>query len=326
MTLSVIIPAYNSEKTIIKCINSIQNQDYKDLEIIVVDDGSSDDTVKLIYNMMKTDKRIVLLSQKNKGAALARKRGILNASGTYIGFVDSDDWIESEMYSGMMSKAIETDADVVFCKMSFDYINRIDIQRQLIKDGTILSGDQALHVLHNRIGVEGGLFNKIYKKDLFCNIRYPNKPVIQEDYVIVKQLLEKAKTVVCHDKLGYHYIQNSGSSALNGYNDLWERGYYNYKRMLLEAQKSNDKIYIKDIENYMVNNFMWMILVMGENNTFDKEKIRWIKKYLRKRVFSILYNKYNTLLCKVSVISMIIDYRIVLLVYRLYRKLLYVRF
>ena len=325
MLLSVIVPAYNSEKTIEKCLKSILNQDYQNLEVIVVDDGSSDDTIDIIESLIKKDSRIHLFKQDNKGASLARRFGLSLAKGEYIGFVDSDDWIESDMYSQMIRKSLACDADIAFCKMSFDYKDRIDIQRLLVKDGEVLNSKEALHVLHNRIGIEGSMCNKIIKRNLFKYIRFPKKRVIGEDYTVMKQLIERAERIVCHNKLGYHYVQYVGSSALSGYNELYERAYYNYKRILFEARKTNDRQIINDIDNYMVDSFMWIILSMDENKNFDYDKIKWIQRFIRKRLFLIVSNKYNTMLCKGSALVLSYNYKVVAFLYKLYRKYIYVR-
>ena len=326
MLLSIIVPAYNSEKTIEKCLHSIINQSFDDYELIVINDGSNDSTLSVVERIIEENKskNIRVITQENKGLPQSRKVGVNNAKGTYIGFVDSDDWIEADMYQNLIQYALRVDADMSYCKMSFDYSNAIDVQRQLIDDGTVLSGKEALHVLHNRIGIEGSFCNKIIKKSMFCGVKFPIGGILQEDYIVVEQILLKVARVICVDKLGYHYVQYNGSMALSGYGEVMERGYHNYKRMLREVRYSGDKQLVLDMDNYMVNNFMWIVLGMDKNKNYDWEKIKWVKSYIRKRIFSIVMNKNNTLLCKGTCLVMCFSYSVVANVYRLYRKKMYI--
>lgn len=325
MLLSVIVPAYNSEKTIEKCLYSIINQSFDDYELIVINDGSNDSTLDIVNRIIEQNKtkNIRVISQENKGLPQSRKVGVNNAKGKYIGFVDSDDWIEADMYQNLIEYALRVDADMSYCKMSFDYSNNIDIQRQLIDDGTVMSGKEALHALHNRISVEGSYCNKIIKRSIFKGVKFPKGGLLGEDYTVTVQILLKADKVICVDKLGYHYVQYNDSMALSGYDEVKERGYNNYKRMLRQVRYLGDEQLIRDMDNYMVNSFMWVVLGMDKNKKYDWEKIKWVKSYIRKRIISIITNKYNTILCKGTCVVMCFSYRAVAFVYQLYRKVLY---
>lgn len=118
--VSVIVPVYNVENYIRKCLDSIISQTLKDIEIILVDDGSEDNSGKICDEYAEKDSRIIVIHQKNNGLSNARNTGLNIASGEYIGFVDSDDYIKSEMYSEMYQTAEKTDADMVLCNYSYD--------------------------------------------------------------------------------------------------------------------------------------------------------------------------------------------------------------
>ena len=113
--ISIIVPVYNVELYLNECINSIRNQTYKNLEIILIDDGSTDNSGKICDEYAKIDSRIVVIHKENKGVTSARKVGVEIANGKYIGFVDSDDYIDKEMYKNMLKKILETDADFIDC-------------------------------------------------------------------------------------------------------------------------------------------------------------------------------------------------------------------
>ena len=118
MKVSVIVPVYNSSTYIDKCMTSLVNQTLDDIEIIVIDDGSNDDTLK---KLEKYKRKIKLIKQKNSGVASARNKGLMNATGEYIAFVDSDDWIEQDMFQVMYNKAMEKNYDAVEC--DFKYVD-----------------------------------------------------------------------------------------------------------------------------------------------------------------------------------------------------------
>ena len=113
--LSVIIPAYNVEKYIDHCLNTVTNQTYKNLEIIIVDDGSPDNSGKIIDDWSKKDCRIKVIHKENGGLGFARNSGLEIATGDYIAFIDSDDYIDLNMYETLINKAIETKSDIVYC-------------------------------------------------------------------------------------------------------------------------------------------------------------------------------------------------------------------
>ena len=114
--ISVIVPVYNSEKYVNRCIDSILNQTYENLEVILIDDGSSDGSLKICESWAEKDNRIKILKQKNSGVSSARNLGIENASGDYVAFVDNDDWLRPEMYETMLSLAEKEKSDVTVCK------------------------------------------------------------------------------------------------------------------------------------------------------------------------------------------------------------------
>jgi len=113
--ISIIIPTYNAERTIARCVNSIQEQTYSDLEIIIVNDGSKDSTERIVHLLKKNDERIKLITIPNGGVSHARNVGIENATGDYITFVDSDDYIDSDMYECLLEVAKEYDVKIVHC-------------------------------------------------------------------------------------------------------------------------------------------------------------------------------------------------------------------
>ena len=146
--VSVIIPTYNAENTILKCINSIVKQTYKKIEIIIIDDGSTDSTLNKLNDLAKNDDRIIIKKQRNSGVSVARNNGINIASGDYILFVDSDDWLEKTMIEKMIITAQKENTDIVRCNFYDEYVNKTLLGKiyDELKNIKILNSEYALKI------------------------------------------------------------------------------------------------------------------------------------------------------------------------------------
>lgn len=148
--ISIIVPVYNVEKYVRKCLDSVVNQAYKDLEILIVDDGSTDGSGK-ICDEYKKDDRVKVFHTENRGLSAARNYGIDRAHGEWIGFVDSDDWIEPDMYEVLLKSALETDADIVECGVYTEYSNKAIGSKK--RNALILGSDAIQALLKHKITV-----------------------------------------------------------------------------------------------------------------------------------------------------------------------------
>ncbi len=163
LLISIIIPAYNIENYIVRCLDSLLNQTYKNLEVIVVDDGSSDNTGKIIDDYASKYENIKVIHKKNAGVSAARNSGIDVANGDYIGFVDGDDTVDKEMFEVLIDNAIKYDADISHCGYKMVFPSRIDYY---YNTGELIEQDNELGLKDLVLGqrVEPGLVNKLYKE------------------------------------------------------------------------------------------------------------------------------------------------------------------
>ncbi len=210
MKLSVIVPVYNVKQYIDKCITSILDQSFKDFELILVDDGSTDGSGEMCDAFLKHDVQIKVIHQKNQGLSGARNTGIRVAKGDYLVFVDSDDWIEPDMFSNMVHFSEIHHADIVVCRGqiveadgtisryigydSLEMMSRVEATKEILKDEKMQSF----------------AWNKIYKKELFEGIEYPVGRIF-EDTATTYKLFYKCNKVVCIPYVGYNYRMNSNS-------------------------------------------------------------------------------------------------------------------
>ena len=210
--ISVIVPAYNCQDTIERCIASIKNQSIENLEIIVVNDGSIDNTEVLLHNMQKADSRLKVITIPNGGVSHARNTGIDNASGDLITFVDSDDYIDERMYETLYRLMIEYKVKIAHCS----YKN-VDGE-SVIPVGdtgkiTVLDHDQALKCLLSGRLFSGGNWNKLYDKSLFEEIRFDESIKINEDVLANYMLFDIVEESVFIDIAFYNYVANTNSAT-----------------------------------------------------------------------------------------------------------------
>lgn len=213
-TISIILPTYNAGEYIVRTLKSVCGQTYSKLEIIVVDDGSTDNTLAICKEYAKIDNRIKVYTKANEGVTKARDFGIGRATGEFIGFVDSDDTIEPEMYEVLYNNIKKYDADISHCGY-----------KTVDSDGNInyYHNTQILRLQNNAEGiidlikgeeVEPSLCNKLYKHSLFSNLEYDKNIKINEDYLLNLFLFGRAKKSIFEDKplYNYHLNDNSGST------------------------------------------------------------------------------------------------------------------
>ena len=223
ITISIIVPAYNIEAYIGRCLESIMKQTHTKLEIIVVDDGSTDKTGKVIERYAVLDKRIIPIHKKNGGVSSARLAGISIATGSYIGFVDGDDYVEPKMFEYLLRNAIQYHVDISHCgyKMIFpnghiDYY--YNTKRFVHQDNA-----EGLKALVSGVFVEPGLWNKLFSKQLFENLSEHERLItsvkINEDLLLNYFLFKRAKCSVYEDICPYNYILRQNSAATSRINE-----------------------------------------------------------------------------------------------------------
>lgn len=200
--ISVIVPVYKVEPYLRKCLDSIINQTYRNLEIILVDDGSPDSCGAICNEYAAKDERIKVVHKANGGVASARNVGLDTAIGDYIGWADSDDWIEPEMFETMLRGAEAHDADIAICSRIESYP---DHSFQMGWQQTeVFDKEQAIALLVEDNVIRSYLCDKLWKRELFQDIRFPQLKVF-EDMAVMYQLFMRAERVVCLPDILYHY-------------------------------------------------------------------------------------------------------------------------
>lgn len=206
--ISVIVPVYNVEAYLPKCLDSICAQTYRALEIILVDDGSPDASGKICDEYAQRDPRIRVIHQENGGVSSARNAGLAAATGEWLGWVDSDDWIEPDMFGCMLRKAIENRADIVVCSRTEVHPDQ-SVIRSWEKE-QILAREEALELLLQNDMMQNYLWDKLWNRRLFAGIEFPLGRTY-EDIAVMHRLFTRAERVMVLPDAMYSYFQRSGS-------------------------------------------------------------------------------------------------------------------
>lgn len=237
--ISIIVPMYNSESTIGKCIESILQQTLSELEVILVNDGSTDNTLDICKKYSKRDSRIVVVSQENKGLISARKRGVEISSADFIGFVDSDDWIEKDMYENLYEIYNNYHVDVVSSGIFRDYIEEQYTNEVLdnFEQGYYENINKTVYpyMLWNKkindFGIYCTLVNKLFKREILKTV-YDNideRVFYGEDCLTFFSYMMRCKKVYILNKSYYHYVINHNSMCSKTDDRLLTNTYYLYK-------------------------------------------------------------------------------------------------
>lgn len=217
--VSVIVPIYNVEQYLAKCIDSLLNQTLEDIEIILVDDGATDSSPKICDTYALKDNRIKVIHKSNGGLSDARNVGLEVTKGEYIAFLDSDDWVEPNFYEYLYKLIKREQADIAQCDYieAYSHDAKIDFN-EIIKEN-VHTGIEALYLLHGEEYVKTVVvWNKIYKRKLFKSIRFP-KGKIHEDEATTYKVLHQASKVVNSNLPMVYYRQREGSIMAEGFND-----------------------------------------------------------------------------------------------------------
>ena len=201
--ISIIVPVYKVEKYLADCIDSITAQTFEDIEIILVDDGSPDNCGQLCDDYAKTDKRIKVIHKQNGGLSDARNAGIQAASGRYLGFIDSDDYIAPDMFERLYNSIIETDSDISMCRAANFNDGSIAELDKGKGETFIFEGSDIIKALFTG-KINNFAWNKLYKKELFDEIRFPYGK-IYEDLFTTYRLCGRSKRLVLIDERKYAY-------------------------------------------------------------------------------------------------------------------------
>lgn len=282
--ISVIIPVYNVEKYLELCLQSVIKQTYSNLEILLIDDGSTDSSGKLCDRLKELDKRISVYHKQNGGLSDARNYGMERAKGDFYAFIDSDDVLHKDFFSILLKVQKQENADIVSTDMALFYDhNELEHLYKLNVDYTynIYKGNNILKEYYlpstGKINIYHGLCMKIYKKELFDDLKFI-KGRLHEDLFITYRLLEKSKAFVYIDAPYYFYYQNNGNSISKNYGIKNFRDEYEACLEMLDYFEYCDDIR-EELYRFIIIHYLDIVERIQGNS--DKDEVKRIKNEIR---------------------------------------------
>ena len=292
--ISVIVPVYNVEVYLRKCLDSIQKQTFDALEILVIDDGSTDGSKLIAEDVAKNDARIKVYSKLNGGLSSARNYGIEKATTDYLVFVDSDDYIDPDMIEMLYTNLLQENADISMCTI-YDMYPGIPAKQNTDIRRIVVNNEEAIRIVFEAKITSVYAVAKLYKKTLFDNVKYPVGKIAEDAFVIV-DILDQCKKVVIQTVKKYYYIHRQNSITTSSFRknncdviDAYQRNYEiitaKYPRLQEVAQmricwahfyvldklavaEEGDKAIEDRVVRYLRNNWIFIL----KNKCFNKSR------------------------------------------------------
>ncbi len=314
--ISVIVPVYNAELFIERCADSVLNQTYRDVELILVNDGSKDGSLAKCYEIAKRDCRVVVLDKTNGGAASARNMGLDHASGEYIGFCDADDFLDLNMYEILLNKLQQENLDTIECTSKvFDHVGNLihaDPDTGRILEQSSVDAIKQIFLRKGNVS----LCTRLIRRDIVKNLRIPEERRVEDFYFTICCLTAIKKNVI-YDSPFYNCVSRFDSVTRSATGSIYLDALYFY-HLAVDLLKEKNTIFPLEQEYYLLK--MYYLLAVSstaEEWRIYKTEMRNCQKDLRKHLFAIGNNHYLVLKEKLGLYMACVDMRLCRLIYSL---------
>jgi glycosyltransferase involved in cell wall biosynthesis len=305
--ISIIVPVYNTEPYVRKCLDSILAQTFKDFEVIVVNDGSTDNSGIICDEFAHKDHRVSVIHKTNGGLSSARNAGIKIAKGEFIGFVDSDDYINQDMYKELYGLCNETNSDISICKFSRE-VNKKVISEQNEEFILEMNNEEAMRQLFKGMLYRFSVCNKLFKQTCFKNVLFPDGR-IHEDLATTYKLFSHSNKAVYTAYPGYVYVKREESiltsrfnkkrlDAFIGWDEILSFMYRNYPGLSKEFISCFSYGSVDNIHN---------IMNQVENKEDKKTYLKVIQQLVRKYFYNIMVNESLSLKYKITLALLMLN-------------------
>lgn len=315
--VSIVIPIYNVEKDLKRCVESILNQTYKDIEVILVDDGSPDDCPKICDEYEKIDERVKVIHKKNGGLSDARNLGIDIAKGKYITFVDSDDYVTDDYVEYLYNLIIKYDAEMSICSHDAVYSN--NVKRFYIDcNEEVINSETALEKMLYHQNYDVSAWAKLYKLDLFKEVRYPVGRLF-EDAATTYKLIDKSNRIAYGSESKYRYIIRPNSIVTSNFSDNKIDLITSTNEMCDFIQKKYPNLKQATIRRRVYSNLSTLRLMSNIGQEY-KDKKKEIIKNIRKYFFQVLKDPKAPKRDKVAILAIKINSQLFDILWMIYEK------
>lgn len=316
--ISVVIPVFRVEKYLSRCVESVINQSYKNIEIIVVDDGSDDHCPALCDELSKKDDRIVVYHKENGGLSDARNFGLERANGKYITFIDSDDTVDMDYIKQLYETLVDNNADISVCGYTVVYDNGKIIPNSNNKK-MVLSQKEALEKILYQEDFNVATWAKMYKIELFKNIKFPKGKIFEDSFTTYKLILGSS-IIACNMKSQYNYLIRSNSILTSSFSEK--------KLTLIDAYDEMGKVVFKaypDLEKAVIRGKAYSRISTLRQMINCKPRLREKENELRKEILKdkniLLSDKKVPKRDKIAICSLLINADFFRVIWNLYCKI-----
>lgn len=313
--LSVIIPVYNVENYLDKCLESVVNQTYKNLEIILVDDGSTDGSSKICDQWSHKDRRIHVYHISNHGVSHARNEGLKHIKGSFVSFIDSDDWIDNDMFENLLEHMIKYHSEIGVCGYKLEYGTHSKIKLKKMKECT-LTREEAVKIIFSykndkvQKAFSWELCDKIFDYRIIQNLKFDESIYIGEDMLFCWQAFKHARQLSFVPIYAYHYTIRQQSAM---HQAVSNKSVTVLKAVRMILQDTKDEI--KNIQCVLQDHYL-RIGVRHSRKIFKlhayqfETEVHFYQKYLRKHLFYALRLPYISLKGKMGLVLFCLPYNI----------------
>ena len=286
-TVSIIVPVYNVEKYIFECVDSLINQTYRDIEIILVDDASPDNCPQICEDYAQRDERIKVVHKPNGGLSDARNVGLDIATGGYVMFVDSDDYIVDNTVEQLMSIIEQSGASIAVCGYSADPAM---LTSELNDKYSVITSKEAVKAILAEKVLTTSASMKIYALELFDDVRFPVGK-IYEDYATIYKVLHKSERVAYNSDKKYYYRPNpAGITGRKFYAKQLQ--YFEVSDQVMEFVLAEYPEFKRHVDNRAVHMAIHFYKKISESAFDDEESIRFLVRFIRKRIWRYMFSGY----------------------------------
>lgn len=286
--VSIIIPAYNAEEFIDRCLQSVMNQTYKNLQIIVINDGSTDQTLEKIRQYEMLDERFKIIDQDNLGVAETRNVGLENADGDFVLFIDSDDWIELNAVETLLAK-MSDEVDIVFCKY-----DKAETDEQVSHVDEIIfetwDNERQLYEFLTHKRMTGMLWNKLIRKSIIRDVKFDSTVGYGEDAQFLWRILKYSRTMFVTNEILYHHVMENSSISHLSFSDKKYSAIPMWEGICENVFATVPKYSSLAIERLLAQS-IFSLYEIKESSYNNRENINHMKSIIRKNLRFLLKAK-----------------------------------
>lgn len=298
--ISIIVPVFNVENCIKRCLESIIGQSYTHFELLLINDGSTDNSGTICDEYSKKDKRIKVFHQENAGVSSARNKGITNAKYDLICFIDSDDWIEIDYLNQFFKFGIPSKNSITIQGLACDNLSNDSTSYRIIKQGVYRKNNIGFFFIENNMLTFGAPYCKLYQRSIIVDnhIFFPARLSYGEDTLFFLEYLQYIETVYSIDSCSYHYMEYN-NQTLSKKNHIPENlfefysVFYSLVNQFIQTHKIKDLIFISNFQSGLIKGYTRSVANMYRLSYTRKERMKYLKKTIP--AFRLMFSTFNNL-------------------------------